>query len=41
MSASLKTDRVTHFADSTGHNNRMQSNEFARSLMYSRGVIFS
>jgi len=28
----------THFADGTGHKNRMQGNDFATSLMYARGV---
>ena len=28
----------THFADGTGHKNRMQGNDFAQSLMYTRGV---
>ena len=28
----------THFADGTGHKNRMQGNDFAQSLMYARGV---
>ncbi len=28
----------THFADGTGHKNRMQGNDFAQSLMYRRGV---
>ena len=28
----------THFADGTGHKNRMQGNDFVQSLMYSRGV---
>ena len=28
----------THFADGTGHKNRMQGNDFANSLMYARGV---
>jgi predicted CXXCH cytochrome family protein len=28
----------THFADGTGHKNRMQGNDFVGSLMYARGV---
>jgi predicted CXXCH cytochrome family protein len=28
----------THFADGTGHKNRMQGNHFVESLMYARGV---
>ena len=28
----------THFADGTGHKNRMQGNDFVQSLMYARGV---
>jgi predicted CXXCH cytochrome family protein len=28
----------THFADGTAHKNRMQGNDFVRSLMYTRGV---
>jgi predicted CXXCH cytochrome family protein len=28
----------THFADGTGHKNRMQGNDFATSLMYTHGV---
>ncbi|MCU1338781.1 MAG: cytochrome family protein [Bryobacterales bacterium] len=28
----------THFPDGTGHKNRMQGNDFAQSLMYTRGV---
>jgi len=28
----------THFADGTGHKNRMQGNDFVHSLMYRRGV---
>jgi predicted CXXCH cytochrome family protein len=28
----------THFADGTGHKNRMQGNDFAQSVMYTRGV---
>jgi predicted CXXCH cytochrome family protein len=28
----------THFADGTGHKNRMQGNDFVQSLMYRRGV---
>jgi predicted CXXCH cytochrome family protein len=28
----------THFADGTAHKNRMQGNDFANSLMYTRGV---
>jgi len=28
----------THFADGTAHKNRMQGNDFAQSLMYTRGV---
>ena len=28
----------THFADGTGHKNRMQGNDFVASLMYTRGV---
>jgi predicted CXXCH cytochrome family protein len=28
----------THFADGTAHKNRMQGNDFAQSLMYTRGI---
>jgi predicted CXXCH cytochrome family protein len=28
----------THFADGSGHKNRMQGNDFAQSVMYTRGV---
>jgi predicted CXXCH cytochrome family protein len=28
----------THFADGTAHKNRMQGNDFVKSLMYARGV---
>jgi predicted CXXCH cytochrome family protein len=28
----------THFADGTGHKNRMQGNDFVQSVMYTRGV---
>ncbi len=28
----------THFSDGTGHKNRMQGNDFAQSVMYTRGV---
>jgi predicted CXXCH cytochrome family protein len=28
----------THFADGSGHKNRMQGNDFVQSLMYARGV---
>ena len=28
----------THFAEGTGHKNRMQGNDFVQSLMYRRGV---
>jgi predicted CXXCH cytochrome family protein len=28
----------THFADGTGHKNRMQGNDFVQSLMYRRGI---
>ena len=28
----------THFADGTGHKNRMQGNDFVQSVMYNRGV---
>lgn len=28
----------THYADGTGHKNRMQGNDFVQSLMYARGV---
>jgi predicted CXXCH cytochrome family protein len=28
----------THFADGTGHKNRMQGNDFVQSLMYTRGI---
>ena len=31
----------THFADGTAHKNRMQGNDFAQSLMYSRGITCS
>jgi predicted CXXCH cytochrome family protein len=31
----------THYADGTGHKNRMQGNDFVTSLMYSRGVTCS
>jgi predicted CXXCH cytochrome family protein len=31
----------THFADGTAHKNRMQGNDFAQSLMYTRGVMCS
>lgn len=31
----------THFADGTGHKNRMQGNDFVQSLMYRRGVTCS
>ncbi len=31
----------THFADGTGHKNRMQGNDFVQSLMYRRGVVCS
>jgi len=31
----------THFADSTAHKNRMQGNDFAQSVMYTRGVMCS
>ena len=34
----LGTTTFTHFADGTGHKNRMQGNDFVTSLMYSRGV---
>jgi predicted CXXCH cytochrome family protein len=34
----LGTTTFTHFADGTGHKNRMQGNDFAQSLMYRRGV---
>ena len=31
----------THFADGTGHKNRMQGNDFALSVMYTRGITCS
>jgi len=31
----------THFPDGTAHKNRMQGNDFAQSLMYTRGVMCS
>ena len=31
----------THFADGTGHKNRMQGNDFVQSVMYRRGVTCS
>jgi predicted CXXCH cytochrome family protein len=34
----LGVQSFTHFADGTGHKNRMQGNDFVQSLMYSRGV---
>ena len=34
----LGTTTFTHFADGTAHKNRMQGNDFTKSLMYSRGV---
>jgi predicted CXXCH cytochrome family protein len=34
----LGTTTFTHFADGTGHKNRMQGNDFTSSLMYTRGV---
>jgi predicted CXXCH cytochrome family protein len=35
---SLGETTFTHFADGTGHKNRMQGNDFVESLMYRRGV---
>ena len=35
---SLGDTTFTHFADGTGHKNRMQGNDFVESLMYRRGV---
>ena len=37
----LGEQTFTHFADGTGHKNRMQGNDFAQSLMYTRGVMCS
>jgi predicted CXXCH cytochrome family protein len=34
----LGATSFTHFADGTGHKNRMQGNDFVGSLMYARGV---
>jgi len=34
----LGEQSFTHFADGTGHKNRMQGNDFTTSLMYTRGV---
>ncbi len=34
----LGDTRFTHFADGTGHKNRMQGNDFVTSLMYTNGV---
>jgi len=34
----LGTTTFTHFADGTAHKNRMQGNDFAASVMYTRGV---
>jgi predicted CXXCH cytochrome family protein len=34
----LGATTFTHFADGTGHKNRMQGNDFVGSLMYARGV---
>ena len=34
----LGTTTFTHFADGTGHKNRMQGNDFVQSVMYTRGV---
>jgi len=34
----LGEQSFTHFADGTGHKNRMQGNDFVQSLMYTRGV---
>jgi len=34
----LGETNFTHFADGTGHKNRMQGNDFVQSLMYTRGV---
>ena len=34
----LGTTTFTHYADGTGHKNRMQGNDFVTSQMYSRGV---
>ncbi len=37
-SAKLGETSFTHFAEGTGHKNRMQGNDFVQSLMYNRGV---
>jgi predicted CXXCH cytochrome family protein len=37
----LGEQSFTHFADGTGHKNRMQGNDFALSVMYTRGVTCS
>ena len=37
----LGEQTFTHFADGTAHKNRMQGNDFAQSLMYTRGVMCS
>jgi predicted CXXCH cytochrome family protein len=37
----LGAQTFTHFADGTAHKNRMQGNDFTRSLMYARGVTCS
>ena len=34
----LGSTSFTHFADGTGHKNRMQGNDFVQSVMYRRGV---
>jgi predicted CXXCH cytochrome family protein len=34
----LGATSFTHFADGTGHKNRMQGNDFVQSMMYRRGV---
>jgi predicted CXXCH cytochrome family protein len=34
----LGEQSFTHFAEGTGHKNRMQGNDFVQSLMYTRGV---
>jgi predicted CXXCH cytochrome family protein len=34
----LGEQTFTHYADGTGHKNRMQGNDFTQSLMYARGV---
>jgi predicted CXXCH cytochrome family protein len=36
--STLGKQTFTHFADGTGHKNRMQGNDFVQSTMYTRGV---